>query len=194
MLVALSISETDGFKSPEVNDAPVANNATASTNEDVAASGDLKPSVSDIDNATSTLTFAQIGTTLSTEGVFVLNTDGTYSFTPALNFNGTVTISYAVCDPSGLCDTASLTITVSAVNDAPVAVNDTQTVNEDTLASGSVAGNDSDIDNSNSQLAFAQIGSTSITEGVFVLNSDGTYSFTPALNFNGTVTDRKSVV
>ena len=40
-----------------------------------------------------------------------------------MNFNGTVVVTYKVCDPSGLCDTATLTITVSPVNDAPIATN-----------------------------------------------------------------------
>jgi hypothetical protein len=47
-----------------------------------------------------------------------------------------------VCDVDGDCDTATVTITINPVNDVPVAVNDTNTTNEDTPVSGTSQTND----------------------------------------------------
>jgi large repetitive protein len=168
-----------------INDAPVAMNDVVSTDEDVATLGSVASNDSDLDNIASELSYTQIGSTPNTEGAFTLNNDGTYTFIPALNFNGTAVVTYKVCDPSGLCDTATLTITINPINDAPVAMNDVNSTNEDTPVSNTVASNDSDLDNTASELSYTQIGSTQNTEGLFNLNNDGTYTFTPALNFNG---------
>ena len=138
-----------------INDAPIAINDVNATNEDTATSGSVASNDSDLDNTAAQLTYAQIGSTLNTEGVFVLNNDGTYTFTPTINFNGTVVVTYQVCDPSGACDTATLTITVTPVNDAPVAVNSTTSTNEDVATSGDLKPSVSDNDNAVSTLTFA---------------------------------------
>ena len=54
------------------------------------------------------------------------------TYTPNANFNGTDTFTYEVSDGNGGTAQATVTITVNAVNDAPVAVDDTYTTNEDT--------------------------------------------------------------
>ena len=54
--------------------------------------------------------------------------------------------NYTVTDEHGATDTATLTITLTGTNDAPVAVADTNAGNEDTTITGSVATNDSDVD------------------------------------------------
>jgi hypothetical protein len=58
------------------------------------------------------------------------------------NFNGMDTITYMVCDTNGDCSTAEIVITITAVNDVPVAVDDTNTTNEDTPVSGDASTND----------------------------------------------------
>ncbi|MFH5770660.1 Ig-like domain-containing protein, partial [Streptococcus agalactiae] len=69
-------------------------------------------------------------------GTLTLRSDGTYTFTPAADWNGTVpTVSYTVSDGEGGSDTADLVITVNPVNDAPVPV--------DTIADQSDADADS---------------------------------------------------
>ena len=64
-------------------------------------------------------------------GTLVLAADGSNTYTPAANFTGTDTVDYTVTD-GALTDTATLTLTVDPVNDAPVAVDDAVTVTEDT--------------------------------------------------------------
>ena len=77
-----------------------------------------------------------------------------------------------------------MTVTVTAVNDAPVAVDDAATTAEDTavtIAAAALLGNDTDLDGD--ALTIASV--TSGAGGTAVLNADGTVTFTPALNFTG---------
>ena len=74
------------------------------------------------------------------------NADGTVTYTPDANFNGTDTFEYEVCDDDGACDIATVTITVADVNDPPVAVDDSDTTPEDTPVTIPVLDNDSDVD------------------------------------------------
>ncbi|MCV5745127.1 cadherin-like domain-containing protein, partial [Escherichia coli] len=71
--------------------------------------------------------------------------DGKLVFTPAENFNGEATITYIVTD-GDLTDEANVTVTVTPVNDSPVAVDDTVSTQEDTVVTIDVLPNDSDVD------------------------------------------------
>ncbi|WP_220741694.1 Ig-like domain-containing protein, partial [Shewanella schlegeliana] len=85
------------------------------------------------------------GTTVELEGgSLVINEDGSYTFTPNDNWNGTVpVITYTTNTGS----TATLTLEVSPVDDPSILANDSNTIAEDTVATGNVLDNDSDIDN-----------------------------------------------
>src|SRR4029077_8246746 len=81
-----------------------------------------------------------------TGGTAVLNGDDTITFTPAANFTGPAGFDYTVSD-GALTDTGHVTVTITALNDAPVAVDDTATVAEDSGATPiTVLGNDTDPD------------------------------------------------
>src|SRR5437762_10866964 len=71
-----------------------------------------------------------------------MSTNGTFSYTPAANYNGPDTFTYQVCDVDNDCSSATVTITVDAVNDVPVANPDSYTVNEDAVLNGNVTTND----------------------------------------------------
>ena len=123
-------------------------------------------------------------------GAVAINVDQTLSFTPGLNFSGATTISYAISDGQGGLASATVFVSVTAVNDAPVAVDDGSagsplvTVAEDTAAAAiAVLANDSDVDGDALSVAAA-----SSPNGTVTVNVDQTLSFTPALNFNGTTT------
>ena len=105
------------------------------------------------------------------------------SYTPAPDFCGTDAFTYTVCDLKGASDVASVTITVSCLNDPPVAVDDAVTVDEDSSNNAiDVLGNDSDVDQGD-VLTRASVGDA--VNGA-VTNSTSELSYTPAPDFCGT--------
>src|SRR5438045_2430544 len=133
-----------------VNDAPVAaNDDSYTTPEDtqltVAAPGVLAND-SDVDGDP----LSTILVTGPSHGTLTLNGDGSFSYMPALNFNGVDTFTYKATDGQAQSGIATATITVTPVNDAPVAANDDNyTTPEDTQLTVSAPGvlaNDSDVD------------------------------------------------
>jgi len=120
-------------------------------------------------------------------GTLVLSSNGGFTFTPNLNFFGTDTFTYRASDGALTSGIATVTITVTAVNDAPVAVNDTYSTAEDTVltvAAPGVLANDSDVDSATLTAVLV----TGPASGTIVLNANGGFTYTPALNFFGTVT------
>src|SRR5206468_4165442 len=82
-----------------------------------------------------------------------------------------VIVNYTVTDEHGATDTATLTITVTGVNDDPVALNDVGAGNEDTTILGTVATNDSDVDDG----AVLTYTPNNVPAG-FILNPNGSWS------------------
>ncbi len=127
-------------------------------------------------------------------GNLTLNANGSFTYTPNADFNGTDSFTYKANDGTADSNIATVNLTMTAVNDTPVAVPDTLTVMEDTAETYTAAqlvGNDTDVDSSS--LAIESV--TNGTGGTVVLNSNETVTFTPTANFNGqasfsyTVTD-----
>jgi large repetitive protein len=162
-----------------VNDSPVASDGSFSTNEDTPLNGSLISLYSDIEAGSPVFSVQ----TPPSSGALNLSATGTFTFTPALHFFGTVTFVYSACDAGGLCDTGLITVTVNAVNDAPVVVSESFSTNEDVMLNGNVAANDSDPDND--ALIYTVVSGPS--SGVLTLQPNGTFTFMPALDFNGTV-------
>jgi len=166
-----------------VNDQPIAVNDSNTTNEDTPVSGNVQPNDSDIEDVTLTSTIV----TQAANGNVVLNPNGTYTYTPDPNFSGTDTFEYQVCDNGAPveCGVALVTITVNAVNDAPILVDDSETIAEDASLSSNVSPNDSDLEGA---LVYNTTPVTPPANGALTLNSDGTYTYTPDPDFNGTDT------
>ncbi|HDM8192512.1 TPA: tandem-95 repeat protein, partial [Vibrio harveyi] len=162
-----------------VNDAPVAVNDTVSTDEDTAVTIDVLANDSDPENDTLTITAASVPAEQGT----VTIVDGKLVFTPAENFNGDATISYTISDGQ-LSDDATVAVTVNPVNDAPVAVNDTVSTDEDTAVTIDVLANDSDPENDQLTITNASVPAEQGTVTIV----DGKLVFTPAENFNGDAT------
>lgn len=164
-----------------VNDAPILTNATPSVLEDKLLTSSVSANASDVDNNLNNNTFAILNSPL--HGTIVMNSNGTYTYTPNANFNGVDSVQYQVCDFSSACSSAMIIITISAVNDAPTLSTASQAVQEDAVMSGNLLPNASDVDgNLNPNSFFATV---LPKNGVFSLNSDGTYTYTPKANFNG---------
>jgi VCBS repeat-containing protein len=159
------------------NDAPVGNDAAFTTAEDTAYSGQLTGSDLDGD----TLTFSR--TTLPLHGTVTVNANGSYTYTPATDYNGSDSFTATVSDGNGGSDLITVTITVTPVNDLPVAFVDTGTTAEDTPITINVITNDTSGDGSLTIAATVPPPAASGT--IAVVGSSIT--FTPALNFLGDV-------
>src|SRR5262249_32643517 len=111
-----------------VNDAPVAQNDTAATNEDTPVSGNVLANDSDVDGDA----LSAILVSGPAHGSLTLNADGSFTYTPTANYNGAHRSSYKAQDGSADSNVATVSINVTPVNDAPAADADkTITVAED---------------------------------------------------------------
>ncbi|WP_177175901.1 Ig-like domain-containing protein [Sphingopyxis sp. YR583] len=156
-----------------VNDAPAASAPPATTAEDTPVSGQIV--ASDVDGDTLGYTV----TTAPANGIVTVNTDGSYTYTPNANFNGTDSFAVSVSDGNGGTTLVTIPVTVTPVNDAPVASSPPETAVEDTPVSGIITSSDSDGD----PLTFAV--TTAPANGSVTVNPDGSYTYTPNANFNG---------
>jgi LPXTG-motif cell wall-anchored protein len=101
------------------NSPPTAVNDFDTTDEDTAVRITVRNNDSDPDGDS-----LSIGSfTQSIHGTVRL-AGGALRYTPDSNWNGTDSFTYEVCDPDGACDTATVTVVVAPVNDAPVAYDD----------------------------------------------------------------------
>jgi len=120
------------------------------------------------------------GVSSSGSGTVDINADGiSVDYTPPLDFNGTETITYTVSDGLLTDTTGTLTITVTAVNDAPVVKDHSIIVDEQGIVSvltndeSTLLYNSSDIEND----ALTAVVVAEPNNGTLVLNSDGTFSY-----------------
>ena len=144
-------------------------------------------------------------------GTVMLNEMGDVTFDSALNYNGPVpVINYTVTDDDGASDNATLTLgPVSAVNDDPIANPDPVVVQKNTFISGDIIDNDTDVDNVRDDLVVSSVmvdingdgidqtlplnTETVLTTlagdpiGTLQVDVDGSFAFTPALNYSGAV-------
>ncbi|SCA57729.1 putative Outer membrane adhesin like proteiin [Candidatus Terasakiella magnetica] len=190
----VNLDITDG------NIAPVAEDDSATTDEDTAVTIDLLDNDSDANN--DNLTITQIdgqdiaaGETINLSdgsGSVTLNADGTVSYDPADDINGEVNFGYTVTDPEGMSDSATVTVEIEAENDGPVANADSADTLEDNAVTFNPLGNDTDVEND--ALSITQIdgqdivagGTVDVGNGTVELNEDGTVTFTPDEHYAGT--------
>ena len=185
------------------NAPPVAVSDPVTTTEDGAIT--FNPLTNDTDPNNNINPASVMVVEASPNGVVGINpVTGEITFTPNADFNGTTTFTYSVCDLGTpiYCDTATVTVTVTPVNDAPVANNDTPSTPEDTPVTINILANDTDVDGT---LVPGTIDLDPATPGVqttFTVAGQGTFTvdpvtgvvtFVPASNFVGTVNMSYSV-
>ncbi|BDR18317.1 RTX toxin [Vibrio sp. STUT-A16] len=130
----VSESTTVNVDVTPVNDAPMAKDDTATTQEDIAVTIDVLPNDTDIDGDTLRIDSASVPSDQGTVEIV----DGKLVFTPAENFNGDAEITYTVTDGS-LTDQAKVNVTVNAVNDAPtIKVDAVESITEDAVNTDTV--------------------------------------------------------
>jgi VCBS repeat-containing protein len=172
---SLSASDTfDVVVSQRPNTAPVAANATSSTNEDTALTASL-PAVTD--GESDPVTYAKA--TNPSHGTATVTSGGGYTYTPTANYSGPDSFTYTVSDGQGGSNTYTVSLTVNAVNDAPLATGGSLSTAEDTQATGTLTATDVD----NASLSYAVFSQPA--NGSVVLGANGSYTYTPAANFNG---------
>jgi len=126
-------------------------------------------------------------------GEFELNPDGSFTYEPADDFNGTDTFIYQASDGSDRSELVTVTITVTSQNDAPTASANAYTVAEDSrleVSDPGVLGNDFDVDED--RLTAVLIDDVSAdgddNPGSLALDDDGSFVYVPAADFFGIVT------
>ena len=171
------------------NDAPVLTGTAATLAHGTEDTGytitatSLLAGFTDVDS--STLSVSGLS---ANHGALVDNHDGTWTFTPAANYNGPVDLSYNVVDGHGGSTAATQSFVLDAVNDAPVLAGTAATLAHGTEDTGyTIAATDllagfTDVDGDT-----LSVSGLSANHGTLVDNLNGTWTFTPAANYNGPV-------
>jgi VCBS repeat-containing protein len=176
LLAAVTIQVAD------VNELPVAANDDFTLDENQTLTTTTSVLANDSDPEGSPLT-PQLASQPQ-HGSVTLNPDGTFTYQPEANFHGLDGFSYLVSDGTEVSAVATVTISVNAVNDLPVATNDEYTLDEDAVlnvAATGLLGNDSDSDGD--PLTATLVAGPQ--HGTVTLNADGSFIYTPAADFNG---------
>src|SRR5438093_470037 len=171
-----------------VNHAPVATDDSYATAEDtpltVAAATGVLANDTDVDGDPLTAALA----TAPTKGTLALNANGSFTYTLNANVNGSDTFTYRASDGTHTSQLETLTITITRLNHAHVATNDSYATAEDTpltVAAPSVpTRRSSDLDGDPLTAALA----TAPTKGTLALNANGSFTYTPNANVNGSDT------
>jgi len=183
---AESNTSTVNINVASINDIPVANADFGTTNEDTAITIDLTANDSDdsaIDDSTLVIVKAP------ENGIITNHNNGTVTYTPNLNFNGIDEFLYTVRDdgdPDGkelITKTTLVTVSVTAINDTPVTVADSYTLDEDSVLKFNPLVNDSDVETT---LTLDNLIITSQpTNGSLIKGDDGLLEYIPNANYNG---------
>lgn len=178
-----SATQTFTINVTSVNDAPAATADTYSTAENaplsIAASGVLS---NDTDVEGDSL--AAVLVNGPSHGTLTLNANGSFVYTPSANYNGPDSFTYRANDGVVDSNITTVSLVVTPVNYAPVAVADSYTTAEDTnlsVVANGVLTNDTDAD---ADLLSARLVSGP-SHGTLVFNPNGSFSYSPNANYNG---------
>jgi VCBS repeat-containing protein len=169
-----------GGETPPANAAPVARNDSYSVGEDMVLlipGPGVAGNDSDADGSA-------LGVSLvagPTHGTLTLGADGSFSYTPDADFNGSDSFTYRVNDGELDSNIATVALQVTPVNDAPSAAGEAFATEEDTPLAGSVLDNDHDLDGDTLTAQLVE----GPAFGTLALNADGTFTYSPDANFNG---------
>ena len=173
-----------GGSGGQTNHPPVAYNDSYTVNQNntlsVYGSGVLG---NDYDSDGNTLS-AYLGG-YAAHGTVSLNTDGSFSYTPYYGYTGTDSFSYYVSDGQATSNYATVSLTVNAVNHAPVAYSDSCTVDQNKTLNVSGSGSPGQRLRQRRQHALRLPGWVR-RHGTVSLNTDGSFSYTPYYGYTGT--------
>ena len=166
---AVSNAATVTLTVQDVNDTPVAADATFETNEDEPLAGTL--AASDVDG--DLLSFSLVGAPIN--GVVELLAPDAFTYTPDPNFFGTDSFTFKANDGDLDSNVATVFITIAAVNDAPVAMGNLFALDEDTvltIQAPGVLGNDTDVDSAPLMAMLA----SGTQHGLLTFNANGSFT------------------
>src|SRR5690606_12818419 len=163
-----------------VNDAPVAADDSASTDEDTSLVIAVLANDGDVDGDTLTVHID----TAPSYGSIEVNADGTITYTPDANFHGADSFACRGDDGSGGTDTANVSLTINSINDNPQASGDEASTLQGVGVVIDVLANDTDLDGD--VLTVSSLSEPA--SGTAVLNADGTITYTPDASFHGSDT------
>ncbi|NQZ10462.1 MAG: tandem-95 repeat protein, partial [Algicola sp.] len=182
------------------DNSPVAANDSFSMDEDTSLSANIIANDSDAESAT--LTINTTPAIFPANGQITIHADGTFTYTPSKDFNGNDGFQYQVIDSIGQVATASVTITVNPVNDAPESLTNSFNVLDGqnavpialetatfatnqqgvlTVAAPGVLINDLDIDSTSLTATLV----TQATQGIVELSNDGGFVYTAEAGATG---------
>jgi VCBS repeat-containing protein len=165
------------------NRAPVATDDAYTTAEDTTLTV-APPGVLDNDSDRDGDALTAVRVSGPAHGTLTLNANGSFSYTPAADYNGPDSFTYQANDGSLDSTAATVTLTVTPVNDPPKAGDDAYSTKEDTtlsVAGPGVLDNDSDRDGD----ALTAVRVSGPAHGTLTLNANGSFSYTPAADYNG---------
>ncbi len=171
---------------------PIANDDTFDATEDtqlvVSSVDGVRANDIDTDNTPGGSVLSVQLVSSPANGTLILGSTGTISYTPTPEFNGPDSFVYRLYDGKFYSDNATVTINVTSVNDAPTALDDHYTLDQDTtlnvpVATGVLA-NDSDIDGDVIKATVV----TGPANGTVTLSDDGSFVYAPNLGFSGSDT------
>ena len=156
-----------------VNVAPLASNATLNTNEDTIANGSLAAT----DGDTDPLIYSIVN--IASQGVVTLinSSTGAYTYTPNANVTGTDNFTFKVNDGMVDSNIASVSVSIAAVNDVPVATSISFSIFNNEPVTGTLDAVDVDVDGD--KLTFSLVSNPS--QGTLVRSNNNTdiYTYTP---------------
>ncbi|MBC7081435.1 MAG: tandem-95 repeat protein [Thermoplasmatales archaeon] len=164
------------------NNPPVANDDYYTTNEDTKLTVNA-PGVLGNDSDADGDTLTAVLVNGPTHGSLTLNSNGSFTYTPHANYSGQDSFTYKAYDGQDYSNISTVYITITPVNDPPVANNDYCTTDEDTPVIINILENDYDIDGT------IDASSVTITQnashGNVTVNANGTVTYTPNANYHG---------
>ena len=146
---------------------------------------DLLAHATDVDTPFNQLSVTNVAYNGS-DGILHDNGNGTWTFTPSQNFNGDLQLSFGVSDGT-LTTPSNINVTVIPVDQAPIVTPVDYTINENNtliITPATLLAHATDVDTLHGLLSVTNVSYVG-NEGSLSTNPDGTWTFTPAENFNG---------
>ncbi|WP_231105489.1 Ig-like domain-containing protein [Pseudoalteromonas luteoviolacea] len=174
-----------------INDQPVALGDSVTTDEDVSTTLSILSNDSDVEDqgfngANITLEDQGNGAGNYAKAMVTIQADGQLNIAPVADQNGVFTFNYTLTDSEGLMsDPATVSVTLTPVNDAPVANDNTASLQEEGSFEVNVLGNDTDVDDNDS----FDLSSVTVIDqpqfGQVVVNAQGAIVYTPNEHYFG---------